>query len=332
MTTWILAYPDQEAVRLEAAVVGMPIDADSLTDGKPERLPKQISRHLLPSKEDPEARQALIDAVTGFSEDLDLANRRKAPLTGPPQSRRTSGTQAQTRPIDIPQSKNSSNGVERERTTYGTMPSDATVVEDTVKIERERKPYTAQPGNGKVHTDNLGVPFANRTVRANSASRASREPEPEIHTRHSRTQSTPTNNYMPGPRPGGAPRRVPSPPLQKYSHSTPLNLDIGATYNSPSFSPPKQPQSSGPPLFRGPPPPAGDPLERVRDRDNYEDPRRWDRRGTINTPRSGEINTPRDAERYDRLYEERMYEPKSADARLGAAGDEEYYRGTRRTY
>ena len=46
MITWILAYPDQEAKRLENVVVSMPIDADGETvDGKPERLPKVCSRH-----------------------------------------------------------------------------------------------------------------------------------------------------------------------------------------------------------------------------------------------------------------------------------------------
>jgi hypothetical protein len=46
MTTWILAYPDQEAKRLEKVVVSTPIDADGETvDGKPERLPKVCSRH-----------------------------------------------------------------------------------------------------------------------------------------------------------------------------------------------------------------------------------------------------------------------------------------------
>lgn len=47
MTTWILAYPDQEAKRLEKVVVSMPIDADGETvDGKPERLPKVCSSHI----------------------------------------------------------------------------------------------------------------------------------------------------------------------------------------------------------------------------------------------------------------------------------------------
>lgn len=45
MTIWILAYPDQEAKRLEKVVVSMPIDADGETvDRKPERLPKVCSR------------------------------------------------------------------------------------------------------------------------------------------------------------------------------------------------------------------------------------------------------------------------------------------------
>lgn len=41
MTIWILAYPDQEASRLNKVVLSMPINADGeMVDGKPERLPK----------------------------------------------------------------------------------------------------------------------------------------------------------------------------------------------------------------------------------------------------------------------------------------------------
>jgi hypothetical protein len=331
MTTWILAYPDHEAARLHKVVVNMPIDADSTVDGKPERLPKQISRHLLPSKEDPDARKALGGAVTRFFEDLSLINRRKSSVTTPPISRRTSGAQAQARPMDMPQSKNPSSSGERERTHYSATPPDATIAEDTVKIERERKPYTAQPGSGKVHTSNLVVPLANRATRANSASRALKELEPEIHTKHSRRQSTATNNYMPRPRPGVANRRAGSPPLRGFSQTTPSNLDINATY-IPSSSPPKQPQSSGLPHLRGPPLPSGDSFERVRERDNYEDLRCWDRRSIGDDSRLGEVNTLRDAERHDRLYEDRIHEPKSAEARLVALEDEDFYRGARRAY
>ncbi len=55
MTTWILAYPDQEASRLEKVVVSLPIDADGQTvDGKPERLPKvcAIFRHTKTSSDE----------------------------------------------------------------------------------------------------------------------------------------------------------------------------------------------------------------------------------------------------------------------------------------
>lgn len=46
MTKWILAYPEQEAVRLEKVVCSLPIDADGQTvDGKPERLPKVYSNY-----------------------------------------------------------------------------------------------------------------------------------------------------------------------------------------------------------------------------------------------------------------------------------------------
>ena len=49
MTLFVLAYPDEESERLQKIVETMPIDADGvLIERKPERLPKQLSRYLLP--------------------------------------------------------------------------------------------------------------------------------------------------------------------------------------------------------------------------------------------------------------------------------------------
>ncbi|KAL2021544.1 hypothetical protein VTK56DRAFT_7043 [Thermocarpiscus australiensis] len=62
MTLAVRAYPNEEAQRLAKVFAALPINADSLLDGKPERLPKQISRRLLPDKPDREAR-ALFDDV-----------------------------------------------------------------------------------------------------------------------------------------------------------------------------------------------------------------------------------------------------------------------------
>ncbi len=66
--TNILAYPDVEARRLEQIVCDCPINADNLIDGKPERLPKRISRHLLPDKTDKKSRSLLDAAMKDFNE------------------------------------------------------------------------------------------------------------------------------------------------------------------------------------------------------------------------------------------------------------------------
>jgi len=79
MTIHILAYPEEEAKRLEKVVLAMPIDADGdLVDGKPERLPKQISRYLLPEKEDRTIRKLVDKAILDFLDDLGSTPRRKA--------------------------------------------------------------------------------------------------------------------------------------------------------------------------------------------------------------------------------------------------------------
>jgi fatty acid-binding protein DegV len=76
-----LAYPEEELKRFEIVVLNMPIDADGeMVDGKPERLPKQISRHLLPEREDRKSKELLDDAINNFFEDLGLSSRRKASI------------------------------------------------------------------------------------------------------------------------------------------------------------------------------------------------------------------------------------------------------------
>ena len=58
-TRWLTlatrAHPSEEARRLAKLVAALPINADSPLDGKPERLPKQLSRRLLPDKPDRQA-------------------------------------------------------------------------------------------------------------------------------------------------------------------------------------------------------------------------------------------------------------------------------------
>ena len=383
VTTWILAYPEQEACRLEKIVLAMPIDADGANvDGKPERLPKQISRHLLPGKELPDTKRILGRAIEDCMSELGIPKRKASMSNSPPLTRRESNpvprrpveVHQTTRPMDIPQSA-SSLGIERERMPYSGAP-DSLESESSIQIERERQPYTAQPGNGKVY-DNLSIPSKGRE-RANSASRVARQPEGPIHhERHGRTQSNALPN-MPTSRPVPA-RRQPSPPIQKYSHSTPQNIDGGsitlptAIPSSSSFNQPSAAYkfasynpSSYPSLMKIPPPPpdsrdkdrerdrAGE-RERDRDRDRdrelrdrerdsrerQEEPReprrRETRRSVVEESRPPiDITSPREAEKWDRMNEERIYEePKPVDPRQdsrreSAVLDEDYYRSNGR--
>ncbi|KAK0706394.1 hypothetical protein B0T26DRAFT_452095 [Lasiosphaeria miniovina] len=73
MTWTIRAYPDEEARRLARAVSALPFNAESLLDGKPERLPKQISRHLLPEKPNQDARARFDDVLKRVVDDMQLS-------------------------------------------------------------------------------------------------------------------------------------------------------------------------------------------------------------------------------------------------------------------
>jgi hypothetical protein len=97
--TNIFAYPDQEADRLSAVIMQLPIDADgTLVDGKPERLPKQLSRYLLPAIHDEKTRKTLDSAITDFLDDAGAPTPLSSPSVkspfGPPprQPRDTAGT------------------------------------------------------------------------------------------------------------------------------------------------------------------------------------------------------------------------------------------------
>lgn len=301
MTVTILAYPDVEWKRLEKVVTDLPIDADGLmVDGKPERLPKQISRHLLPEHEDPDSKQVLDNAVSDFYESLGTSKKSKPTITSPPLSRHSSTTQARRSPVDVNQSNTKPQPIERERKPYAGTPSASAIKEEAVKIERERQPYSAQPGNGKVHHDDSNLGTKSRPGRANSTSRT-RDPE----TGHHRTQSTSTN-YMPPPREQPPPwnERRNSPPLRSFRNSEPTfgvppppppsSTNFGQTFNQPSYT-------TGSSTTFPPPPPPIDIHRRSRDEREYPI------RGSPDDARfaTGEFNSPRDAERWDRFQDSR---------------------------
>ncbi|RDW82113.1 hypothetical protein BP6252_03225 [Coleophoma cylindrospora] len=318
VTITILAYPEEETERLQKVVLALPIDADGeMVDGKPERLPKQISRHLLPAEEDRRSKKLLDRAVSDFFEDLEEEppqSRRRQSRTSPPPVRRTSSSQTRHRNADVPPPPRTSppgqksKPLERDRMPYVGTPSvsDPPITDDAIKIERERQPYTAQPGGGKVRTEKVNIsptkeiPSRNR---ANSTSRVVRDPL-EAEPRAARPQSIAAQNYTPHP-PRNGPRRPNSPPLKSFSHSTPTDLNANSNYPAPSASASShgaQFASSMPSSQTAaasfPPPPVD-----IRDSKPREE-RVPHRRGTEDEAKlSSEFNSPRDAERWDRLQE-----------------------------
>lgn len=238
MTILILAYPEEESKRLEKVVLAMPIDSDGdLIDGKPERLPKQISRYLLPERPDPESRKLLDNAMESFLDDLGSTSRRKASITSPPLSRHASTSQSRNRPVEIHQARTSPtsakpNPLERERKPYSGTPatSESSNNEESIKIERDRAPYTAKEGSGKVYTETVNLNLPSRLGRANStSSRNSARTQPDsTEPRHHRAPSNSNQGYMPPPRSG--PRRTSSPPLKSFSQSTPNDIHTASKY------------------------------------------------------------------------------------------------------
>lgn len=322
----------------------MPVNADGeMVDGKPERLPKQISRYLLPEVEDWKSRKLLDGAVKDFLEDLGSTPRRKKSIASPPPLSRQSSTshsrrssQSRRAPVEIHQDKKSpttAKPIERERAPYSGAPGSdvSSSTDESIKIERDRQPYVSQPGNGRVY-DNLNTPH-NRPNRANSTSRT-REPDiPEI--RHNRTNSDARrDSYLPG---RSSNRRTSSPPLKNFSNSTPIDINSSSYGPNPTSSsnnfPPGQstfsPRSygSGGPTF--PPPPPAERREQYSGRRIPEED---------SSPRfTNEFNSPRDAEKWDRYQESRSagdpYErgsvsidPRDNMPLRGGAPTEDYYR------
>lgn len=109
----IQAYPDEEAKRLDSIVSALPIEAESLLDGKSERLPKQISRYLFPETSVRKSQKLVDEAVRGLMEHVNGT---------PTTQSKGGGSSSKPTPIIPPQEK-------RPSTTTGSGPSSRYVPE-----------------------------------------------------------------------------------------------------------------------------------------------------------------------------------------------------------
>lgn len=149
MTLAMRAHPDEEARRFAKVITMLPINAESPLDGKLERLPKQISRHLLPEKADPASRGKFSAALRVVQEALGL-------LSPPPKPSLQERRPSQSRAVS-PRSryKPSSVGIPSPPSSV----SGAAVDDDYRRGDREReRNYRDLPGrpyesNGSARRD-----------------------------------------------------------------------------------------------------------------------------------------------------------------------------------
>lgn len=95
LAKWLIilvqVFPDDEARRLAAVVEDLPIEAAGLAvDGKPERVPKQLSRHLLPAKPVEDVFYALAQAVLAWKKAMGISDAAAASPTSPRDANRGS--------------------------------------------------------------------------------------------------------------------------------------------------------------------------------------------------------------------------------------------------
>lgn len=214
LTTMIQAYPDEEAKRLDKVVSALPIEADSLLDGKPERLPKQISRYLLPPESIRKTKRLVDDAMNDFREDIEdsssqssKAGGRPTPIVVTATSDRRPSTNAAANSSSryIPEtstkdSEQGSNGHDRDRRA-------SSATKDGRDDDKHRRNSTSAPS------------FPTKTGRTGSA-------QDNTRTSQSSRDNYGSSSGVPGRAPSSAStRKSRSPQRNPYSSSLPSGLD-----------------------------------------------------------------------------------------------------------
>ncbi|KAE9982729.1 hypothetical protein BLS_005471 [Venturia inaequalis] len=138
-TLMIQAHPQAEFDRLSIAVRDMPI---SNADDRKERFPKELSRRLLPKRDNDQVRQ-LLGAALQADGQIKIPKHTLFPPP-PPQTQPSSFGERVRAPYSaqVPKESSQPSSCEDKDKKSFSMP-----------IERERKPYTAKEGQGKTYKD-----------------------------------------------------------------------------------------------------------------------------------------------------------------------------------
>lgn len=193
----IKAYPDEEARRLASIVLQVPLSVANTADGKLERMPRLISRGLLPQQPDIKARKILDEALKDFIEDSET-------IPSPsPSSSRFSGLN-----LNIPASSAS------------RLPA--------VPTSPHRDPNRYKPTRDQHYPDRGGSTSSRREPRGSGYVEAvdwSPDGHSSYHSRHGSIPLSPTSERdkaplpAPPPPPPPAGRRNRSPQSRRHSHT-----------------------------------------------------------------------------------------------------------------
>ncbi|KAG6360085.1 hypothetical protein INS49_011141 [Diaporthe citri] len=197
LVSFVQAYPDEEAKRLDKVVSALPIEADSLLDGKPERLPKQISRYLLPEKPVRKVQKIVDEAMRNFTQDINNSSTSQSNTAITAVSSRYIPDAA----IKENRADDGGTGQERDRRTTSTAASGSRDHDDS-----RRKSMATPPGPGHLgrtnsldtggrnsqssrtaHASSSGGGLGRSATGSSSSSRKNRSPQ-----RNSYSQSVPS--------------------------------------------------------------------------------------------------------------------------------------------
>ncbi|KAK2607229.1 hypothetical protein N8I77_005924 [Diaporthe amygdali] len=223
LVSFMQAYPDEEAKRLDKVVSALPIEADSLLDGKPERLPKQISRYLLPEKPVRKVQKLVDEAMRDFTQDINNSS------TSQSNTDSNNGGTGRPTPIVVTQEK-------RPSTTTSGAQSSRYIPDAAVKEHRSdegRTTSTAASGS-RDHDDSRRKsmpppPGPGHLGRTNSLDTGSRNPQ-STRTPHGSSSNAGSGRAAAGSSSSSS-RKNRSPQRNPYSQSVPSGLnrdDLGS--------------------------------------------------------------------------------------------------------
>lgn len=210
LITMIQAYPDEEAKRLDKVVSALPIEADSLLDGKPERLPKQISRYLLPTESIRKTKRLVDEAMNDFREDIEgsasqssKAGSKPTPIIVTATSDRRASTNAATSANSRYVPENATRDTDQGSTGHDRERRTSTATKDTRDDDKHRRnsmpppPLATKTGRTAPATDNTRTSQSNRDAYGSSSGVPGRAPSSASTRKNRSPQRNPYSSSVP---------------------------------------------------------------------------------------------------------------------------------------